>query len=154
MLVKVREGGINPGGGKSRYVWLWNCMDADTRFILANQVTRKIGLKDIRKLFKKANKVANTYPKTVITYGMMTYPRVFKKEFVRRKTGAKLLAGVGLTNKTPNNKVERMNQCVGRGRRFMRGIQNVTTSDSLMDGYRVHYNFVRPLHGFKWNDII
>jgi hypothetical protein len=111
MLVKVREGGINPGGGKSRYVWLWNCMDADTRFILANQVTRKIGLKDIRKLFKKANKVANTYPKTVITYGMMTYPRVFKKEFVRRKTGAKLLAGDESMRRQREKVYERDSEC-------------------------------------------
>jgi transposase-like protein len=145
MMVKIREGESLPmAQGKTKYVWLWNCMDADTRFLLANQVTTRRGIKDVRTLFKKAKEVADKYPKTVITDGLPTYPRGFKKEFVPRKTGAKLIAGVGLKNKTPNNRVERLNQSVRQREKVMRGMQNVNTSDALMDAYRTHYNFVRP----------
>ena len=43
MMVKVRDGGIRHGGGKARFVWLWNCMDADTRFLLARSEERRVG---------------------------------------------------------------------------------------------------------------
>jgi len=51
--------------GKMHYIW--NCMDEDTRFLLANRVTPTRAAKDARALFKDAKKTAQKKAKTVTT---------------------------------------------------------------------------------------
>ena len=142
MMIKVREGDSVSTRGKSKYVWLWNCMDSDTRFLLANQVTAQRGIKDVRKLFKDAKNVSGSKPVFVITDGLPTYPKGIRKEFGHRR-GVIHRAGIGIADKTPNNKVERLHGSIRQREKVMRGMQSVDTSDELMSGYRVHYNFVR-----------
>jgi transposase-like protein len=146
MMVKVREGGVkNYGRGKSRYVWLWNCMDADTRFLLANQVTKKRDVAEVRKLFKHSKEVGGSKPEYVITDGLPAYLKGFKREFyTSKKPRVEHIVGVGITDKIPNNKVERLNGTVRQREKVMRGMQNHETSNELMNGYRARYNFVRP----------
>ena len=41
-------------GGK--WSWIWNCMDRETRFLLANLITKTREVKDARRLSKKPRK--------------------------------------------------------------------------------------------------
>jgi transposase-like protein len=142
MMVKVKQDGIKyHGQGVCEWAWVWNCMDADTRFLLANQVTTRRGLKDVRRLFSKAKDVAKSRPEVLITDGLMTYPRAIRKEFGWRNNPHRI---VGLRDKSGNNRVERLHGTIRQREKVMRAMHTPTTSDALMNGYRVHYNFVRP----------
>ena len=50
---------IKKEGEKKYYQWIWNVMDAKTRYLLACQITETRFVKDARKPLKKAKEVAN-----------------------------------------------------------------------------------------------
>jgi len=144
MIVKVRqEDSLFTLRGKARYVWLWNCMDADTRFLIANQVTTKRGLKEARNLFRNAKNVSGKKPSFIVTDKLQAYKKGIRKELGWRKDAPIHVSDVGISYIVSNNLVERLNSTVRQREKVMRGMQKVDTSDSLMGGYRVHYNFVR-----------
>lgn len=39
---------------KDRWMWLWNVMDKDTRFMLASLISEKRQIDDARKVFRRA----------------------------------------------------------------------------------------------------
>ena len=66
---------------KGKWMWLWNTIDRDTRYMLTSMITEKRKVKDARRVFQKAKAVGKSKPKTVVTDGLQAYHRAFNKEF-------------------------------------------------------------------------
>lgn len=160
--------------GEARY--LWNVLDADSRFLLATHVSANRSMANTRAPLHKAKAVASQRPTQVFTDGMMAYPGAVAKEL-----GS--IGGPGTTgyvsphHRVPsirapesNNRVERLHGTEKERVKVMRGFDTDTGCASLAEGFRAHYNMVRdhqtlgttpaeaagiaPLDRFRWLDLL
>ena len=143
----VDEMMIKTGG---KWSWLWNCMDKDTRFLLANLVTKTREIKDARRIFQKAKATAKGKPQVVVLDGLRAYQKAFKKEFFTlRKPRTKHVRMPRFVDRTNNNVVERLNGTVRERDKVMRGMKKEETATVLMEGLKNYYNFLRPHMGIE-----
>lgn len=129
---------------KGDWVWLWNVMDKETRFLLASTISEKREVEDARKAFQKAKNMAKSKPITVTTDGLQSYQDAFKKEFWTLRgprTEHIRSAGIRATRRN-NNVVERLNGTVRERNKVMRGLKNQNTPTTK--GFALYYNFCKP----------
>ena len=130
-------------GGK--WVWLWNVMDSGTRFLLASQVSEKREVSDARKAFQKAKQTAKNKPEVMVTDGLQSYIKAFKKEFFTLKNPrTKHVRKPRFVDRTNNNIVERLQGTFRERDKVMRGLKNKPSAQELEDAMRNYYNFIRP----------
>ena len=158
-------------GGRPRYVW--NVLDAQTRFLLATHVSRLRRYEDTRVPLQRAKRATPDRPMEVLTDGMLAYPRAVTKELSYRVafTGVSPHRRVrSIRSKVSNNRVERLHGTEKDRIRVMRGFDNRRGAMALMEGFRAHYNLVRDhtalgttpavaaglprLEGFRWKTIL
>ena len=162
--------------GKNHY--LWNLMDAETRFLLATHVSEGRGHTDARKPLRKAKSVTESRPTEIFTDGLGAYPWAIGKEFGRMNYGKrhrlehfnphKVVASIRAPQS--NNMVERLHGTEKSRTKVMRGFDQLDGAASLMDGWRVHYDAVRDhmalgmtpaeaagipkIEGFRWLELL
>lgn len=158
--------------GEARYIW--NVLDADSRFLLATHVSKNRSLANTRAPIKKAKAVASQRPTEVFTDGMMAYHEAIGKEL------GHICGPTGWVNphrrvpsiRAPesNNRVERLHGTEKERIKVMRGFDTDTGCASLAEGFRAHYNLVRDhatlgttpgvaaglpaMTGFRWLDLL
>ncbi len=138
--------------------WVWNVMDAETRFLLATHVSKNRSLANTRAPLQKARRATRTLPEEIRTDGMSAYPAAIKKEFGRyRRPGDdpanwKISAHAhysphkvvpSIRAPESNNLIERLNGSQRDRTRPMRGFDTMRGTAALMEGWRVHYDAVR-----------
>ncbi|MFY9716386.1 MAG: IS6 family transposase [Thermoplasmata archaeon] len=157
--------------GEPRYVW--NVLDADSRFLMATHVSRGRSLDETRTPIRKAKAVTPDRPMEVFTDGMNAYSRAVRRELGYR-SGDRI---VNPHHRVPsirapesNNLVERLHGTEKERIKVMRGFDNDRGTANLMEGFRAHYNLVRehqalgttpavaagfaPLGGFRWHELL
>jgi transposase-like protein len=183
----VDETVVNVNG---RNTYLWNVMDSESRFLLATHISRDRSLANTRAPLKKAKRSTPDRPFEVFTDGMNAYPVAVSKELGRRATAADLtsvsptgwspLNAFGMVNphhrvpsiraKDSNNRIERFHGSEKERIKVMRAFDNDPGASALAEGFRVHYNLVRPHqalgmtpgeaagiplgNGFRWRAIL
>jgi putative transposase len=154
--------------GQRSYVW--NVLDAETRFLLATHVSRDRGMADTRAPLHKAKEVADGRPTEVFTDGMKAYPAAVYKEFGTMGRHSPHHRVPSIRAPESNNLVERLHGTEKERIKVMRGFDNPNGTSALMEGFRVHYNLVRdhshlgktpgeaagiaPIGGFRWSEIL
>src|SRR4030067_917448 len=68
---------------------------------------------------------------------------------MRRDTRPELVQRVGINARKTNNIVERLHGTLKDRTRPMRGLKDFESTKSILEGYTVHYNFVRPHQTLK-----
>ena len=144
----VDEMMIKTGG---KWSWLWHAMDRDTRFPVANAISKTRQIEDAQRLFQNAKAVTQgETPKNVVTAGLQAYHRAFNRDIFENVTPRpKHIRCAGFIAKTNNNAVERLHNTIREREKVMRGMQNDETGKVLMDGFKDYYNFIRPHMGIK-----
>ena len=71
---------------KKDYIWCWNVLDSETRFLIANNVTRGREITDARAVLKIAKENIKENPKEIVTDGLWSYNKAIRKEFVTKRT--------------------------------------------------------------------
>ena len=143
---------IKKEGEKRYHEWIWNLMDADTRFLLACRVTKTRFVNDAKKPLQDAKERAGKRPDAIVTDGLQAYRTAIPNEFYD-KTAPIQNPHVRLYNfetKPNNNIVERLNGTFRERSKVQRGLYSDETAEEFMDASRVYYNFLRPhmsLHG-------
>ena len=122
--------------------WLWNVIDSQTRFLIANLVTKKREIEDAQGLFKEARQSGK--PELLITDGLQSYHKAFNREFYDMHKTSEHVRAEGLTARSNNNKVERLHNTVRERVKVMRGLHNDKTATAFNDGFKAYYNFIRP----------
>lgn len=147
---------VNVNGEKE---WVWNLVDAQTRFLLVSYVSRTRTMAHTRATLHKAKHVTDARPAEIRTDGMPAYPVAIRREFGRyRKPGdpsRDLKEGANKANWTPhrvvpsiraaesNNLVERLNGSQRDRTKTMRGFDNERGTAALMRGWQVQHNLIR-----------
>jgi transposase-like protein len=119
-------------------------MNSQTRFLIANLVTKKREVEDAQGLFKEARQSGK--PELLITGGLQSYHKAFNRgEFYDVHKTSEHVRAEGLTARSNNNKVERLHNNTVRERvKVMRGLHNDKTATAFNDGFKAYYNFIRP----------
>lgn len=146
---------------KGKQVWVWNVLDENTRFLIANNITNGRDIKEARQVFKKAKENANAYPTEIITDGLPSYKKAIRREFrTRKEIGSpipvKHIKYESISSNPHNNKIERFHGTAREKDKLMRGWKGNKNAQFLLDGYRAYYNCVRPhqaLNGLTPSDV-
>jgi transposase-like protein len=128
-------------------VWLWNVMDAKTRYLLATHLSETRTIKDAETVFRSAKRRATHPPKRIITDGLAAY-----SDGIERTFGAETRHEVSLgirSHELNNNLAERLNGTIRERTKVMRGMETKRTAELVMDGFRLHYNHMKPHHGLR-----
>lgn len=135
---------------KGKWLWSWNLLDEETRFLLANQITEKRETKDARLILQKAKELAKVKPEFVITDGLHAYEKAISKEFVthpRRKNNVKHVRLETIKERPNNNLIERYHGTFREFDKVRRGFKS--KEQNISDGFRTYYNFIRKHQGLN-----
>ncbi|MFC1932833.1 transposase [Chloroflexota bacterium] len=119
-------------------VWLWDVIDYDTRFLLATRISRSRTTQDAQMLYDKAVKMAGKEPAKVITDKLASYLDVrYGKDTDHIRSSP-----FAVENNT--QLIERFHSTLKQRTKVMRGLKNTQSAIDFMDGFFVHYNYLRP----------
>ncbi|MBM3199707.1 IS1/IS6 family transposase [Candidatus Woesearchaeota archaeon] len=128
------------------FLWSWNVLDSTTRFLLANQITKKREINDVRKVLKKAKETTEVTPNFVVTDGLRAYEKGIKKEFMTnpmcRKPYTKHIRDAGFKDNVNNNRVERYHNAFREFDKVRRGFDNIETAQANNEGFALFHNFI------------
>ena len=71
---------------KKDYLWYGGILDGETRFLIANNVTRSRKITDTRAVLKIAKENIKENRKESVTDCLWSYTKAIKKEFVTKRT--------------------------------------------------------------------
>jgi putative transposase len=135
--MKIRCGG--------KWLWLWNCMDNSTRYLLASHVSEGREASDARQVWAKAKEKVGHNPEVVVTDGLRSYVDAFKKEFWSLKNPrTKHKANAGIRSRANNNVIERLHGTIRERDKVLRGLKTQRTAKTMTETYRAYYNCIRP----------
>jgi transposase-like protein len=127
-------------------IWFWELIDEDTKFLVASHVSGTRSLEDTIAIFQKGFEQSKVRPRAVFVDGSHVYNRAFNRVFytLRKDTRPELVQRVGIRARETNNVVERMHGTVKDRTRVMRGLKSFESTKSILEGFTIHYNYVRP----------
>jgi transposase-like protein len=125
--------------------WAWNVIDNQSRYWLATQITEKREIADARKVLAQASSVSQARPMVVVTDGLRAYQDAITKEFFTVKVPRTEHVRIpNIRGRSNNNMVERLHGTIRQRNKVMRGLDDEETAQTMMDGLRIYYNFLRP----------
>jgi len=126
---------------RGRNYWLWDVMDAKTRFLLASHISPRRTTLDAYTVFRKAAQVAERPPRRVITDKLAAY-----MDGIERLFGSEVrhVQSQGIRAEVNNNLSERLQGTLRERTKVMRGLQSMKTAEAIIDGFQLHYNYFRP----------
>jgi transposase-like protein len=151
----VDERVVNVDG---EHFYLWNVMDAQTRFLLASRISKGRGVPEARAAFKQAKSATEVRPTELRSDGLPSYPVAIKREFGRPAVPgeARWTKKVHTGNRwsphrvvpsiraaESNNILERLNGTSKDRTKTMRAYDNEGGASALSVGWQVHYNLIR-----------
>ena len=137
---------------KGKLLWSWNTIDNDTKFWIANNVTKGRSLEEARQQFKKVKQVANEQnPETLITDGLQSYKKAIKKEFTThkdimgrpRENSVLHIGNAGIKKPVNNNIIERLHGEFRDFDKVRRGFKTKETAEEWLTGMKLYHNFIK-----------
>ena len=93
----------------------------------------------------EAKNMARVRPLAVVTDGLRAYQRAITKEFRTMKAPrTEHIRVPNIRNRSNNNMVERLHGTIRERNKVMRGLEDQPTAQTIIDGFRIYYNFIRP----------
>ena len=139
---------IKKEGEKKYYQWIWNVMDAKTRYLLACQVTETRFVKDARIPLAKAKEITNIRPDAIVTDGLPAYREAVKAEYFGlgriRNPHIRLK---DFETKPNNNILERLNGTFRERTKVVRSFDSGVGAEEFAAGMQTYYNYIRPHQG-------
>ena len=119
-------------------VWLWDIIDDKTRYLLATRISRSRTTRDAQMLIDRAVKTAGKEPGKVITDKLASYLDV------RYGKDTEHIQSRPFAVEDSTQKIERFHSTLKQRTKVMRGLKNIETAHDFVDGWLVHYNYLRP----------
>jgi len=121
--------------------WLFDCIDAKTRFLLASHLSPNRGTREARALMDKAAERADKTPKVVMTDKLAAYLDGIELAY---GADAEHRQGSPFDVQTNTNLIERFQGTLKDRIKVLRGLKKVETAKKFIEGWLIHYNYFRP----------
>lgn len=125
-------------GGK--WLWLWNIMDKETRYLITSKVSDRRRIRDSIKVLQEAKEVAGKQPTFLITDGCVSYEQSIKRTL--GQTNHIRLTSIR-DKRTNNNVIERLNGTIRERLKVMRGMHNLGTAGLMTEAFANYYNHIK-----------
>lgn len=131
--------------------WFWEIIDEQTKFLVASHLSGSRTTEDAITLFEKSIKVAKRKPVSIYCDGLPGYVDGYNKVFrtMLKETRPELIRRVGIRNVHNQNAVERLHSTLKDRLKPTRGLKDEKTVRTLLEGWVVHYNYVRKHQTLK-----
>lgn len=128
-----------------RWVWLWNIIERENRFVLASRFSNTREMVDAKALFREAKSKMDGLPMRITTDGMPAYPRAIRGSFQQnRYPRVEHFQAPGITARRHNNLVERHHNTIRQRIKTMRGFHEMGSASDIMNMWHVYFNYMRP----------
>jgi len=127
--------------------WLINVIDYDTRFLLASELSRSRGIKDIKLAFDIARAKAKKYPKLMLTDGWKAYEDACEQAFASETKH--IVTSPFKAKDVSTNIIERWHGTLKDRLKPMRGMDKSETYQLILEGFILNYNYLRPHESLK-----
>jgi transposase-like protein len=121
--------------------WFWDILDSSTRFLIASHMSESRTTRDAQIFVERAARQANKIPQVIITDKLKAYIDGIELAF---GSETKHLPAKKLTVKGGTQLIERFHSTLKARTKIMRGLKKKETARLFLDGWLVHYNFLRP----------
>jgi putative transposase len=125
-----------------KWRWLWNLMDAESRFLISSRLTKGRTEMDARNLFLDGLDRTKKAPATIVTDGLVSYANAYDQTL--RYKGTKHIRKPRFIDLANNNRIERLHSSMRERTKVMRAFDTDPTANETMQGYRPYYNSIRP----------
>jgi putative transposase len=119
-------------------VWLWDIIDDKTRFLLATRISRSRTTRDAQILYDRAVRTAGKEPEKVITDKLASYLDV------RYGKDTEHIQSKPFAVEDNTQMIERFHETLKQRTKVMRGLKNMESAIDFINGWLVHYNYLRP----------
>jgi transposase-like protein len=142
---------IKKEGEERYYEWIWNVMDAQTRFLLACRVTQSRFIEDAKVPLMEARERADKRPLAVVTDGLQAYDQAITDVFYDRSAPMRdVHFQMGTFQTKPNNNIlERLNGTIRERTKVMRSLSGTPGAEDFTQAMQTYYNYIRPHQGIK-----
>ena len=128
-------------GGKN--YWLWNVMDAGTRYALAVHLSPNRDQRAAVAVMRKAMAAADAPPKSITTDKLGSYEPAIKQVF----PDTEHMQSEGLRARINNNLSERLQGTIRDREKTLRALDSLETGQQYFDGWAINYNLMRDHEG-------
>ncbi|MGD0494898.1 MAG: DDE-type integrase/transposase/recombinase [Candidatus Bathyarchaeia archaeon] len=131
--------------------WFWEIIDEQTKFLVAGHLSASRTTEDAVQLFEKSIKVAKRKPISIYCDGLPAYVDGYNKVFytMKKEGRPELIRRVGIRNIHNQNAVERLHGTLKDRIKPARGLKGEETVRTLLEGWIIHYNYVRKHQTLK-----
>jgi putative transposase len=128
---------------KKKKVWLWDIIDAKTRFLIATRVSETRTTKDAALLMNKAKRITGKIPKKIITDKLYAYWDGIELTF---GADTEHIQSSPFAHGYSTSQIERWHSTLKERTKVMKAFRNIDTLIQFTDGFLVYYNFLKPHH--------
>ena len=121
--------------------WLFDCIDAKTRFLLASHLSPNRGTREARALMEKAAERADKAPKVVLTDKLAAYLDGIELAF---GADSEHRQGSPFDVRANTNLIERVQGTLKDRVKVLRGLKKPETAKKFIEGWLINYNYFRP----------
>lgn len=131
--------------------WFWEIIDDQTKFLVAGHLSGLRTIEEATSLFEKSMKVAKKRPTSIYCDGLKPYADAYRRVYrtMKKETRPELIQRVGIRSIHNQNVVERLHSTLKDRIKPMRGLKGEKTVRTLLEGWVVHYNYVRKHQTLK-----
>jgi transposase-like protein len=131
--------------------WFWEIIDDQTKFLVASHLSSVRSTEECVALFEESIKVAKRKPTSIYCDGLPAYVDGYNKVFytMKKDTRPELIRKVGIRAIHNQNVVERLHGTLKDRIKPTRGLKGENTVRTLLEGWVVHYNYVRKHQTLK-----
>ncbi len=125
-------------------VWLFDVMDAKTRYLLATRWALSRTTHDAQSVMEEAAKVAGKHPKGVVTDRLSAYNDGIDLAFggdTEHEQGSPFQS---VASGKSTARIERLHGSIRSRTKVMRGLKDVSTAADFAEGWAFNYNYIRP----------
>lgn len=130
---------------KGDWLWSWNVLDEDTRFLVANNVTKTRHQEDAKALLDKTERLGK--PKQILTDGLHAYRKAIKKQYGydkhSRNYNVEHIRVRTIRDHTHNNLIERYHNEFREWDKVKRGFKTEETAQEWNGGFKLFHNFIK-----------
>jgi transposase-like protein len=131
--------------------WFWEIIDEQTRFLVAGHLSGVRSTEECVTLFEKSIRVAKRKPVSIYCDGLPAYVDGYNHVFrtMKKEGRPELIRRVGIQNIHNQNTVERLHSTLKDRIKPTRGLKGEETVRTLLEGWVIHYNYVRKHQSIK-----
>lgn len=130
-----------------RQYWLFNVMDAKSRFILAAYLSPERTTRAAATVLSLARERSENPPKEIKTDGLKSYQEAVRSAF--RVHPVKHVVSEGIRSRINNNLSERLQGTFRDRDKTLRALKTRDSGQTYIDGLVLNYNYFRPHKGIK-----